>query len=70
MIGVIGRLAGQVVGRYGLVIGLVVLWQVVIGLGVIPDYLLPSPKQIVVAFFDDIALLAHHVKYILLTAFS
>ena len=69
MIGVIGRLAGQVVGRYGLVIGLVVLWQVVIGLGVIPDYLLPSPKQIVVAFFDDIALLAHHAKYTLLTAF-
>lgn len=59
----------QLFGSYGLVIALLVLWQLVVFLGFVPNFLLPSPTQIVVAFFDDIALLAHHTKYTLATAF-
>lgn len=54
---------------YTLVFGLLVLWQAVVAGGVVPDYLLPSPSQIVVAFFEDLPLLAQHAKYTLWTAF-
>lgn len=59
----------QIISRYALVIGLVLLWQIVISIGLIPDYLLPSPVQIVQALVDDVPLLAHHARYTLVTAF-
>lgn len=54
---------------YSLLIVLLIVWQALVFLGLVPDFLLPSPYQIVHAFFDDIALLAHHAKYTLATAF-
>ncbi len=52
-----------------LVILILVLWQLCVSLGLIPDYLLPSPLQIVEAFIEDFPLLMEHAKYTLATAF-
>ncbi|MFB2538653.1 MULTISPECIES: ABC transporter permease [unclassified Acinetobacter] len=54
---------------YSLVLLTLLLWQAVIAFGLLPDYLLPSPLQIVKAFFDDFSLLMGHAKYTLFTAF-
>ncbi|STZ08738.1 Putative aliphatic sulfonates transport permease protein ssuC [Moraxella caprae] len=55
--------------QYSLIILLLIIWQMVIGFGLLPDYLLPSPMQIVKAFIDDFYLLMSHAKYTLITAF-
>lgn len=55
--------------QYSLIMILLIMWQMVIGFGLIPDYLLPSPWQIVQAFIDDFYLLMGHAKYTLITAF-
>ncbi|SJM38215.1 Putative aliphatic sulfonates transport permease protein SsuC [Psychrobacter pasteurii] len=52
-----------------LVVLILVLWQLCVSLEVIPDYLLPSPLQIVEAFIEDFPLLMEHAKYTLATAF-
>lgn len=52
-----------------LVVLILVFWQMCVSLEVIPDYLLPSPLQIVEAFIEDFPLLMEHAKYILATAF-
>ncbi len=59
----------QVSLRYSLVIVLLLVWQAIIMVGMIPDYLLPSPVQIIRAFMEDFYLLADHAKYTLWTAF-
>lgn len=53
---------------YSLVIALLVIWQLLVGLDFVPDYLLPSPRQIMRALIDDRVLLAHHAKFTLTTA--
>ena len=55
--------------QYSLIMILLIMWQMVIGFGLIPDYLLPSPWQIIKAFIDDFYLLMGHAKYTLITAF-
>ncbi|UXZ04913.1 ABC transporter permease [Moraxella nasicaprae] len=60
---------GALFGQYSLVILLLAVWQGVVMIGVLPDYLLPSPSQILQALFDDALLLAHHAQYTLATAF-
>lgn len=55
--------------QYSLVLIILALWQFVVAVGVLPDYLLPSPWQILKALIDDANLLAHHAKYTLATAF-
>lgn len=55
--------------QYSLIMILLIMWQMIIGFGLIPDYLLPSPWQIVQAFIDDFYLLMSHAKYTLITAF-
>lgn len=60
---------GALFGQYSLVILLLAVWQGVVMMGVLPDYLLPSPSQILQALFDDALLLAHHSQYTLATAF-
>lgn len=52
-----------------LVVLILVFWQMCVSLEVIPDYLLPSPLQIVEAFIEDFSLLMEHAKYTLATAF-
>ncbi|OOS07769.1 ABC transporter permease [Moraxella cuniculi] len=55
--------------QYALVFAILLLWQLVVAIGILPDYLLPSPWQIIQALIDDAALLADHAKYTLITAF-
>lgn len=55
--------------QYSLVLIILVIWQFVVAVGMLPDYLLPSPWQILHALIDDATLLAHHAKYTLATAF-
>ncbi|VEG13520.1 Putative aliphatic sulfonates transport permease protein ssuC [Moraxella cuniculi] len=55
--------------QYALVFAILLLWQLVVAIGILPDYLLPSPWQIIQALIDDAALLADHAKYTLTTAF-
>lgn len=55
--------------QYLLVIIGLVVWQLSVTLGAVPDYLLPSPLQIAQAFIDDFWLLMQHAKYTLATAF-
>lgn len=52
-----------------LVILILAIWQICVSMQFIPDYLLPSPLQIVEAFIDDFPLLMQHAKYTLITAF-
>ncbi|WP_296403972.1 ABC transporter permease [Psychrobacter sp.] len=65
---VIKRIRG-LIKRQILVILIIALWQFCVWLQIIPDYLLPSPFQIVQAFIDDFPLLMVHAKYTLATAF-
>lgn len=60
---------GRFVMQYGLVLLILLAWQLVVVLGILPDYLLPSPTQILQALVDDAMLLASHAKYTLATAF-
>lgn len=39
---------------------LLVIWEVVVRLGAIPDYLLPAPSQVAAALVDDAPLLVEH----------
>ncbi|SUD90989.1 ABC transporter permease [Psychrobacter phenylpyruvicus] len=59
----------SLIKSYILVILILVFWQLCVSLGFIPDYLLPSPLQIVEAFIEDFPLLMEHAKYTLATAF-
>ncbi|WP_201546877.1 ABC transporter permease [Psychrobacter lutiphocae] len=52
-----------------LIVLILLVWQVCVWLQFIPDYLLPSPIQIVQAFIEDFPLLVMHAKYTLATAF-
>ena len=52
-----------------LVLLILAIWQFCVSMQILPDYLLPSPVQIVQAFIDDFPLLMQHSKYTLLTAF-
>ncbi len=56
------------IGRYSVVVALLIIWQAVVAFGVLPDYLLPSPWQIMQAFIDDFGLLMSHAKVTLTTA--
>ncbi|WP_413772373.1 ABC transporter permease [Psychrobacter sp. FDAARGOS_221] len=47
---------------------ILLIWQLCVQFGLIPDYLLPSPLQIVQAFIEDFPLLMQHSKYTLATA--
>lgn len=60
---------GRFVTQYGLVLLILLAWQLVVVFGILPDYLLPSPTQILQALVDDAMLLASHAKYTLATAF-
>lgn len=52
-----------------LVLLILAIWQLCVSMQILPDYLLPSPLQIIQAFIDDFPLLMQHSKYTLLTAF-
>lgn len=52
------------------IISLLVFWQIMHMAGALPDYMLPSPVQVVTAFVDDFSLLAYHMWTTLLEAFA
>lgn len=63
------RRLAALIHQYGLVLIILLMWQIVISTKLLPDYLLPSPWQIIQAFVEDLPLLANHAKYTLATAF-
>ena len=52
----------------GVVIGILIIWQVVCDLEIVPSYMLPSPKKIANAFVSDFPLLMQHSKVTLIEA--
>ena len=42
------------------VVGVLILWQVVCSVGLVPSFLLPSPLDVLAALIDDAPLLAQH----------
>ena len=48
---------------------LLVIWQAVCTLGIVPGYMLPSPVQVVKAFAEDFPLLMSHLRVTLAEAF-
>lgn len=47
---------------------ILVLWQVLSGFGIVPEFLLPSPADVVRAFIADFPLLMEHLKVSLVEA--
>ncbi|AWT49234.1 nitrate ABC transporter permease [Psychrobacter sp. YP14] len=64
----VGKQALTLIKSHVLVILILLVWQLCVQFEVIPDYLLPSPLQIVQAFIEDFGLLMEHAKYTLATA--
>lgn len=54
--------------RYALLFLLLAMWQGVVAWDLVPDYLVPSPLQILGALWQDRALLAQHGRITLVTA--
>lgn len=50
------------------ILGILILWQIVTGLELVPAFLLPAPKQVILAFIQDFWLLMEHIKVTLTEA--
>ena len=48
--------------------GILILWQAVSWAGLVPHYMLPSPVDVVKAFFADFGLLMQHARVTLFAA--
>ncbi|WP_068268779.1 ABC transporter permease [Caviibacter abscessus] len=55
--------------KYSLILLLLILWQSLTFFTIIPDFLLPSPYQVIKAFIEDFNLIIYHTKYTLIIAF-
>ena len=55
--------------RYSIVIAVLLLWQGLAWLRILPEFFLPSPYAVVRAFCQDIRLILYHTQYTLLEAF-
>lgn len=53
----------------GLIIGLILIWQVVCSLELVPGYMLPSPIQVMQAFINEFNVLMGHLMISLSEAF-
>lgn len=58
------RIADRLIGS-SLITTILIIWQILSSLNIIPKFLLPSPLDVIKAFTDDIALIAHHTGYTL-----
>lgn len=58
------RIADRLIGS-SLITAILIIWQILSSLNIIPKFLLPSPLDVIKAFTDDIALIAHHTGYTL-----
>lgn len=54
---------------YVAIVGILILWQVLSSMEIIPKFMLPSPLDVVEAFILDFPLLMNHAKTTLLEAF-
>ena len=45
------------------------VWQILSGAGIVPKFMLPSPADVIKAFFEDFNLLMYHAKTTLVEAF-
>ena len=51
-------------------VGLViVLWQLIVWSGIVPQFMLPGPASVIMALYEDRALLWMHAQITLLEAF-
>lgn len=55
--------------QYSLVWGILLLWQFLAVLEFLPEFLLPSPYQVIQAFIKDFSLIMYHTKFTMLEAF-
>ncbi len=58
------RIADRLIGS-SLITAILIIWQILSSLNIIPKFLLPSPLDVIKAFTSDIALIAHHTGYTL-----
>lgn len=54
--------------KYGLIVIILLFWQVLSTIGVVPEYFLPSPWQVLMAFISDFRLIMSHTMYTLAEA--
>ena len=52
----------------GVILAVLVIWQIICMTGIVPGYMLPSPVRVVQAFVADFPLLMHHSKVTLIEA--
>lgn len=57
------------ISPFFLVVFLLLLWQFLSSMGIVPRFMLPSPWQVVMAFVKDFSLLMHHAQITLIEAF-
>lgn len=55
--------------RHSVVFGILLIWQALSSLGIVPSFFLPSPLEVLRAFCDDVPLLMQHSVYTLAEAF-
>lgn len=51
--------------RSSLIITILVIWQILSAGNIVPKFLLPSPYDVVMAFYNDFNLIMHHTGYTL-----
>lgn len=59
----------KVLYRYSLILGLLFIWQISSWLKLLPEFLLPSPSAIIMAFIKDFRLIMYHTQFTLIEAF-
>lgn len=57
------------ISSISIILTILILWQILSKIGIIPKFMLPSPVQVIKAFVNDFPLLMHHTKFTLLEAF-
>lgn len=60
---------GDILIPLGTIIGILVIWQIAHMAGLLPEYMLPSPTQVINAFINDFPLLMSHAGTTLFEAF-
>lgn len=54
---------------YIAIVGIIIIWQILSNIEIVPKYMLPSPMDVIRAFIHDFPLLIHHSKITLIEAF-
>ncbi len=62
------RIIDRLIGS-SLIITILIIWQILSSLKIVPKFLLPSPLDVIRAFTADLPLIAHHTGYTLTESF-